>query len=73
MEPRKMILMNLGSREGMWDADIDNELGDTVEEGKSETNGESSVDIYTRPCVKQRASEKFLYNTRSPAWCSVII
>ena len=31
------------------------------------------VSIYTLPFVKYIASEKFLYNTRSPSWCSVII
>ena len=34
-------------------------------------NCKSSIDIYTLPYVKQIASGKLLYNTGSPAWCSV--
>ena len=36
-------------------------------------NGESSIGIYTLPCVKQRASEKWLFNTGSPSIISVMI
>ena len=43
---------------------------DMVGEGESGMNGESSVDIYTLPCVKQIAGMKLLYNT-GRAWCSV--
>ena len=43
---------------------------DTVGEGESGTNGESSIDIYTLPCVKQISDEMLLYNTGSPAWHS---
>ena len=35
-------------------------------------NRESSIDIYTRPCVKQIAGEKLLYNIGSPVSCSVM-
>ena len=31
-------------------------------------NWENSIDIYTRSCVKQIASEKLLYDTGSPVW-----
>ena len=41
-------------------------------EGESGTNRESSIDIYTRPCVKQIAGEKLLYNIGSPVSCSVM-
>ena len=41
-------------------------------QGEKETNAESSSDIYTLSCVKQIASEKLLYNTGSPAWCSLM-
>ena len=41
-------------------ADIENRLVDTVEEGESGTNGESSINIYTLPCVRQMAGEKLL-------------
>ena len=49
------------------DSDIENGLVDTVGEGERGVNGESSVDIYILPCVKQIAGEKLLYNTGSPA------
>ena len=45
---------------------------DTGWEGESVMNGESSIDIYTVPCVKQMADEKFLYNTGSSARSSVM-
>ena len=45
---------------------------DTVGERKSGTNGESSIDIYTHPCVRQSAGEKLLHNTGSPAWCPMM-
>ena len=35
-------------------------------------NGESSISIYTLSCVKWVAGKKLLYNTGSPAWCSVM-
>ena len=46
---------------------------DTVEERESGVNGESSLDIFTLPCVKQIAGEKSLNKTGSPAWHSVMI
>ena len=49
------------------ETDVENGLVDIVAEGKSGMNGESSIDIYTLPCVKQIAGEKLLYNTGSPA------
>ena len=54
------------------DTDIENILVDTVEEGEGGTKWESSIDIYTLPCVKQIASGKLLYGTRSSARCSVM-
>ena len=53
------------------DADVENGLVDAVGEGESGMNGESSIDIYIPPCVKQTAGEKLLYNTGSPAWHSL--
>ena len=35
-------------------------------------NKEMFIDIYTPPCAKYIAGEKLLYNTGSPAWCSVM-
>ena len=71
MKSRKMVLMNLfaGKYGG---TDIENRLVDTVGEGKSGKNGESSIDIYTLLCIKYIASEKLLYNIGSPAWHSVM-
>ena len=43
---------------------------DTVGEGESGMNGESSIDIYIPPCVKQIAGEKLLRNIWT-AWCSL--
>ena len=37
---------------GNGDAEVENGLMDTVREGEGGTNGESSIDIYTLPCVK---------------------
>ena len=53
-------------------ANIENELVDMVGEGESSMNGESSIDIYTLPCVKQIANEKLLYKTGSLVQGSVI-
>ena len=47
-------------------ADIENRLINTGREGESGTSGESSLDIYTHPCVKQIAGERLLYN-REPS------
>ena len=44
---------------------------DTVQEGESGMNGESAINIYTLPCVKQIDGDKLLYNTGSPDWCSL--
>lgn len=63
-----MILMNLfEGRNG------DRECTCGHSRGKSGTNRESSIDIYTLPCVKQIADEKLLFNTGSQAWCSVMM
>ena len=55
------------------DDDVENRLMDTVEERESGVNGESSLDIFTIPCVKYIAGEKSLNKTGSPAWHSVMI
>ena len=38
---------------------------DTEREGESGANWEIGIDIYTFPCVKQRASGKLLFSTRA--------
>ena len=55
------------------ETDIEKGFVDTVGEGKSGMNGESNIDIYTLRCIEQNAGETLLNNTRSPAWCSVVI
>ena len=45
---------------------------DIVGERKSWANGESSINLYPLPCVKQTAGEKFLHNTGSPAGHTVM-
>ena len=51
MESIKMVLTNL--LQGRYeDADIENGLVDTMGKGESGMNGESSINIYTLPCVK---------------------
>lgn len=46
---------------------------DKVGERERRTNGESSIDIYTISCVKERADEELLYNTGSPDRCSLMV
>ena len=53
------------------DADTQMGLVDAVGEGKSEINRESSISIYTLPCVK-RITLRSCYNTGSPAWHPVV-
>ena len=48
------------------DTDVENGLVDTVGEGESGPNGESSINIYTVSGVRWIASEKLLCSTRSP-------
>ena len=51
-------------------ANIENRLTDTVREGKSGTNGESSIDIYTLPCMTLIAGEKLQALCDLERWCS---
>ena len=59
----------------MWgrnrDADAENGHADTGWEGEGGMNLECSTDIYIPPCVKQTASRRLLYGTRSSALYSV--
>ena len=43
----------------------ENGLEDTAGEGASGTNGESSTNIDTLPCIKQTAGEKLVCNSGS--------
>ena len=53
-------------------ADVENGVVHKVGEGERRTNRESSIDIYTLPCIKEIAGEKLLYKTGSPTWCFVM-
>ena len=55
------------------DADIEKGFVDTVGEGESMMGEESSINMYTLPCVKSIAGEKLLCNTGSPASQSVML
>ena len=50
----------------------ENKHVDTGEEKEGGVNWESSINIYTLPCVKKIASAKLLYGTRSSVWCFTI-
>ena len=54
------------------DADIENGLVDTAGEGEWGTNLESSIEIYSLPCVKWIAGGKLPYKTGSSASSSVM-
>ena len=54
------------------EADVENELVDTVGETASGTSGKSRINIYTLLCVKWIVRKKLLYNIGSPVWCSVM-
>ena len=49
MESRKMVLMNLSAGK---DTDVEDCLVGTAREGEGARNRDSSIDIYTLPCVK---------------------
>ena len=72
MEPRKMVLKSLfAGRNGDTDVENGSVDMDTMGEGESGTNGESSISVYTPSCVRWITGEKLLCNTGSPVWCSV--
>ena len=54
------------------DADVGNGLLDTAGEGERGMSGESSINIYTLPCVKPTAGNELLYNAGSWSWCPVV-
>ena len=61
-----MVLMNYLQGRNR-DADIENALVGKLGEGEDGTNWESSIDIYTPPCVKQTASGNLLHIPESSA------
>ena len=63
---QKLVLMNLVVGRNR-DANTENGLVDTVGEGKSGMNGESSINIYTLSCIKQILGKKLLHKTGGPA------
>ena len=54
------------------DTDIEKELVDTAGKGEEGTNGETRIDIYALPCVKQIASGNLMYSAGNSARCSVM-
>ena len=54
------------------DADVEDSPVDTGGDEEDEMNQESSIDIYIPPCIKLTANGKMVYNTGSPAQCSVM-
>ena len=65
MESRKIVPMSLfAGNDG--DIDVENRLVDTVGEGKGGMNWDSSVETYTLPYVKWKASGNLLYDPGSP-------
>ena len=58
---------------GGMETHIENGLVDTVGEGESGTNGESSTNIYTLSHVRRISGKKLLYSKGSPVWCSAMI
>ena len=53
------------------DADTENRLVDTGGEGEGGTTGESRLETYLLPYIKQIASGNLLYDSVSSDWCSV--
>ena len=71
MEPRKMVLMNLFAGQEWRHRCREQICGHSkVSWGQNELKQQHEV--YTLPCVKQIASGKLLYNTRTPARRSVM-
>ena len=66
-----MVLMNLFSGKE-WRHRCREQTFEHSEEGKSGTNRESSINIHTLSCIKQRVGRKQLYSTGNPAWCSMM-
>ena len=64
---RKYYWSTLGRKSNI---NMENRHVDKRGDGEGGTDWESSIDIYTLPCVKQIASGKLLYSTGSSAWCS---
>ena len=65
-----------GTDEPIWsgDADVDDRLVGAVREGEGGTDRESSMETYTRPCVKQMAGGNLLYDAGSsnPVLCDFL-
>ena len=58
---------------GKGDADVENRPGDTVGEGESGANGESSINTYTPLGVRWIDGERLVCNTGSPVWLLLMI
>ena len=58
---------------GKGDADVESRPGDTVGEGESGANGESSINTYTPLGVRWIDGERLVCNTGSPVWLLLMI
>ena len=72
MESRKMVLMHLFAGQ-QWRHKPENRLMDQgVEaEGEREMNGESRMEVYTLPYIKQIGNGNFLYDSGNSNWGSI--
>ena len=62
---------NNGTDEPIFQEGLETQM-QRMEEGGSGTNGDSSINICTLPCVGWLAGVKLLYSTGSPGWCSLM-
>ena len=65
MEPRNIIQINFSAGQ-KWRCGRKEQTCGHNRKGECAANRESSVDIYTLPCIKQIVSRKLLYNRGSP-------
>ena len=69
MKSRKMVLMNLFAGQQWGRRHREQAYGqDKGGEGEGEMNGESSMEAYTLPYVKQIANGNLLYDSGNSNW-----
>ena len=75
MKSRRMALMDLFAGKQWRHRHIEQTYGQGLgaEEGEGEMNGESGMDAYTLPYVKQIANGNLLYDSGNSNWGSVTI
>ena len=72
VESKKMVLMNLFVGKEWRHRCGKSTCGSWRKERVGRRERESSINIYTLSCVKQKTGEKSLYNTGSSASCSMM-